>query len=57
MSPDNEMLKLDNVFITPHIGSADEETREAMGMLAAINVIYALSGKRIPNCINPEVYD
>ena len=27
MGPDNEMLKLDNIMITPHIASADEETR------------------------------
>ena len=27
MGPDDEMLKLDNIMITPHIASADEKTR------------------------------
>ena len=27
MTPNDDFLKLENVFITPHIGSADEETR------------------------------
>jgi glyoxylate reductase len=29
-----ELLELENVVLTPHIGSATRETREAMGMLA-----------------------
>jgi len=56
MRSDDEMLKLDNVLITPHIGSADEETRQAVGIVAAINIIYALNGLKIPNCINSEIY-
>ena len=29
-----ELLELENVVLTPHLGSATRETREAMGLLA-----------------------
>ncbi|MEP0860812.1 MAG: D-glycerate dehydrogenase [Ignavibacterium sp.] len=40
-----ELLKLDNVVLLPHIGSATHEARNAMSELAAKNVIVVLSGK------------
>jgi lactate dehydrogenase-like 2-hydroxyacid dehydrogenase len=36
---------LDNVFLLPHLGSATEETREAMGMLAIDNLEAVLAGR------------
>lgn len=45
---------LQNVVIVPHIGSATIETRTAMGMLAARNVIAYIQGRRLPNCVNPS---
>ena len=33
-----ELLKLKNVFLLPHLGSATEETREAMGMRVIDNI-------------------
>jgi glyoxylate reductase len=41
-----ELLKLDNVVLLPHIGSATEEARSAMALLAANNVINVLKGKK-----------
>lgn len=41
-----ELLKLDNVFLLPHIGSATFETRTKMARLAAKNVINVLKGKK-----------
>lgn len=44
-----------NCVLTPHIGSATHETREAIGMLAANAIIGVLEGKpdeKIPNLIN-----
>ncbi len=41
-----ELLKLDNVVLLPHIGSATEEARTSMALLAAENVIAVLSGKK-----------
>ena len=40
-----EMLKMDNVVLLPHIGSASMETRNNMSTLAASNIINVLSGK------------
>lgn len=43
-----ELMTLDNVVLTPHIGSASIETREEMAIMAAKNVLNVLSGRR-PN--------
>lgn len=56
MSADNPLLKLENVAVLPHIGSATQETRDAMGKLAAENMIFALNGERMKTPVNPEVY-
>jgi len=48
-------LGLDNVVLSPHIGSSSRATRMAMAMTAADNLIAALSGRRPPNLLNPEV--
>jgi len=40
-----EYRQLDNVFLLPHIGSATEETREAMGFRAIDNLIAIFNGK------------
>ncbi len=41
-----EFLKMKNVVLLPHLGSATFETREAMAKLAAENVIAVLKGKK-----------
>ncbi len=41
------LLALRNVVLTPHIGSADRRTREAMAGLAADNVIAFARGERL----------
>ena len=51
------LLELDNVVILPHLGSATVETRIAMGLLAADNLIAALEGKRPPTLLNSEVWE
>ncbi len=48
-------LELDNVTLTPHIGSSSHNTRLAMAMRAADNLIEALAGRRPPNLLNPDV--
>jgi len=40
-----EYRKLDNVFLLPHIGSATEETRDAMGYRAIDNLIAIFGGE------------
>ena len=49
-----DLLGLDNVTIVPHLGTATLETRVAMGMTAAANLLAALEGRRPPNLLNPE---
>ena len=41
----------------PHLGSATVATRDAMGMLAAENLVVALEGRRPPTLLNPEVWE
>jgi glyoxylate reductase len=52
-----DLLELENVVIIPHLGSATVDTRIAMGMLAAENLIAALEDRRPPTLLNPEVWE
>jgi lactate dehydrogenase-like 2-hydroxyacid dehydrogenase len=42
--------------MTPHIGSAVGELREAMAHVAVDNIVAVMDGRRPPNCVNPEIY-
>jgi glyoxylate reductase len=44
-----ELLGLENVVLTPHLGSATRETREAMGMLAVSALEAVLLESRVPS--------
>jgi glyoxylate reductase len=46
-----ELLELDNVVLVPHLGSATVETRTAMAVLAADNVLAVLGGQGPPTPI------
>jgi len=46
-----------NCIITPHIGSATQNTRCRMAELACKNLLAGLRGERLPHCVNPEVYN
>lgn len=49
------LLECRNTVLLPHVASATIETRTAMGMIAASNIVALLQGKRPPNVVNPEV--
>lgn len=49
------LTELDNVVCIPHLGSATLATREKMAVMAAENLVAALTGERPPNPVNPEV--
>jgi glyoxylate reductase len=50
-----ELLALENVVLTPHLGSATLETREAMGMLCVEALRAVLLQHRPPaNALNPD---
>lgn len=50
-----DLLKVPNVVLAPHIGSATQKTRYAMMHLAIDNLIAGLEGKTPPNWLNPEI--
>ncbi|WP_409344938.1 2-hydroxyacid dehydrogenase [Paenibacillus sp. MBLB4367] len=52
---DHPLLSLPNVLITPHVGSATDETRNRMSNLTADNLLAGLAGKPMPACVNPSV--
>lgn len=51
------LAKLDNVVLLPHIGSATEDTRGQMAVVAVRNAVAMLRGKRPTNIVNPEVFE
>ena len=55
ISNDSPLLKLTNVVLLPHIGSASKKTRATMATMCAENIIAALNGEKPPNIVNPEV--
>ena len=50
------LLKMENVVILPHVGSATEATRGAMLDLAIGNVLAVLQWKQALTPVNPEVF-
>jgi lactate dehydrogenase-like 2-hydroxyacid dehydrogenase len=53
--PDDPIVRLPNVIVFPHIGTATEETRLAMRELAVTNLLAVLAGETPPAIVNPEV--
>lgn len=52
---DPELFKLDNVVMTPHIGTATPDTRRDMAIMAAQNILDTLEGKIPVGIVNLEV--
>ncbi len=51
------LIKLSNIVLAPHIGSASTGTRSTMATMCAENLIAALSGAQPTNIVNPEVFE
>jgi glyoxylate reductase len=49
------LLKMQNVVLNPHLGSATVEVREEMANIVVDNILALLNGRRPPNIVNPEV--
>ena len=54
IAPDDPLLRLDNIIITPHIASASVATRLAMAKMAVDNLLAALRGQVPPQCVNRQ---
>jgi glyoxylate reductase len=50
---DHPLLRLDNVIITPHLGSATEQTRHRMAELSVENLLAGLAGRPLPCRVTP----
>jgi glyoxylate reductase len=49
------LIELENVVLAPHIGSGSVRTRARMCEVAAENMVAAVTGRRPPNVVNPDV--
>ncbi len=56
MPLDDPLLTLDNVIVTPHIGSASVATRAKMAEMAVESILQALRGELPSHCVNPEAF-
>ena len=50
------LLSMPHVVLTPHLGSAVRELREAMAHIVVDNIFAVLEGRQPPNCWNAEIY-
>ncbi|MDD5309356.1 MAG: D-glycerate dehydrogenase [Deltaproteobacteria bacterium] len=57
LPPSHPLLFLPNCLVVPHLGSASLATRDRMSVMAAQNILAGLRGERLPNCVNPQVYE
>jgi len=53
---DQALAKMPNVVLTPHLGSATPEVRDAMANIVVDNILALLQGHKLPNCVNPQVF-
>jgi glyoxylate reductase len=51
---DHELLRLPNVVITPHLGSATVETRRKMAEVSVANLLAGLRGEPLPHQVRPQ---
>ena len=51
------LAALENVVLTPHIGSASHATRAKMAELAAQNILAVIEGQKPPHFVNPDVWE
>jgi glyoxylate reductase len=49
------LLKMKNVVLTPHLGSAVLELRDVMANIVVDNIQALIDGRLPPNCVNPQV--
>jgi glyoxylate reductase len=55
MDPNDPLLTLENVIVTPHIASASVATRSRMATLAAQNLLTALGGRVPKDTANRDI--
>jgi len=56
IQPDNPLLTMENVTLTPHIAGVTIETAKKRGSEPIRRVLCVLSGERPEGLVNPEVW-
>ncbi|MCA1704379.1 MAG: hydroxyacid dehydrogenase, partial [Actinobacteria bacterium] len=56
-APDSPLLQLDNLMLTAHIAGFTVETKRALAMSAANQLLAALRGEQPPHLLNPHVWE
>ena len=56
LPPDDPLLEVPNLLVTPHVGSATGATRERMASLAVDGLLAALAGERPRHLVNPQAW-
>ena len=56
IAPDNPLLGLDNVVLTPHIGGATAETVERHSEMMTADILRFVRGRQPKNIVNREVW-
>jgi len=51
---DNALLTMDNVVLSPHVGSSTHESIDEVGLCVAENIAAVLDGQVAPNAVNPD---
>jgi glyoxylate reductase len=51
------LIKLPNVVLTPHLGSAALDTRERVADIVVDNIVAVIEERKPPNLYNPEICD
>ena len=56
IAPDNPLLRLDNVVLTPHVGGATAETIRRHSEMMTDDILRFMRGQRPVNIVNAEVW-
>jgi D-3-phosphoglycerate dehydrogenase len=57
VDPDNPLLDVEDVVVTPHLGASTEAAQENVAVSAAEQVLAALSEQPVPNALNAPSID
>jgi D-3-phosphoglycerate dehydrogenase len=57
VDPDNPLLDVEDVVVTPHLGASTEAAQENVAVSAAEQVVAALSEQPVPNALNAPSVD
>ena len=57
VNPDNPLLKMPNVFATPHVAGATEQNYDGIASVVAANITLFKEGKAPRFCVNRELIE